>query len=299
MSIKLLCTTMHISKMRTSVMVHNLRTMMGTLTFCIFMISKTTAQHSETKLGWKLGAQAYTFNRFTFFQAIHKIDSCDLTYVEGFPGQDIGGGIEGKLDYHMSEFKRNQILQRLKENGITLQTYGVVSANSDSDWRQLFEFCKSMGIGTITSEPNDKDIPLLSKLCEEYQINVAIHNHPQPNRYWHPDAVLAALKGQSKRIGACADIGHWVRSGLDPVECLKKLEGRVFHLHMKDLNEKNNKKAHDVHWGQGVSNIDGVIQELKRQNFKGMISIEYEYNWDNNAPDVAASIGYFRKAIKR
>jgi hypothetical protein len=55
----------------------------------------------EETLGWQLGAQAYTFNRFTFFEAIDKIKTCDLNYVEAYPGQTIGGGIEGKMDYKM------------------------------------------------------------------------------------------------------------------------------------------------------------------------------------------------------
>ena len=256
------------------------------------------AQNPEAKLGWKLGAQAYTFNRFTFFEAINKIDSCGLKYVEAFPGQDIGGGIEGKMDYHMDAATRTKILQKLKEKGIRMVSYGVVNANSDADWLQLFEFGKAMGLENFTSEPDEKDIPLISKLCDEFKINLAIHNHPEPSHYWNPDIVLAALKGQSKRVGSCADIGHWVRSGLDPVECLKKLEGHVIQLHFKDLNEKNNKEAHDVHWGTGVSNVDGVIKELKRQRFKGVISVEYEYNWYNSVPDVTASVKYFRNAVK-
>src|SRR5690606_9537663 len=152
---------------------------------------------------------------------------------------------------------------------------------------------KAMGIQTITSEPEEEDLPLISKLCDEYKINVAIHNHPNPSHYWNPDIVLAAIKGKSSRLGACADIGHWIRSGLDPIESLKKLEGHVLHSHMKDLNEKS-KTAHDVIWGTGISNISGIIEELKRQNFKGMISVEYEYNWRHNAPEVAASVKYFR-----
>ena len=44
---------------------------------CLFgAVYTASAQNPETKLGWKLGAQAYTFNRFTFFEAIDKIDSC-------------------------------------------------------------------------------------------------------------------------------------------------------------------------------------------------------------------------------
>ncbi|WP_369410208.1 sugar phosphate isomerase/epimerase family protein [Hufsiella ginkgonis] len=254
--------------------------------------------YPETALGWKLGAQAYTFNRFTFVDAIRKADSCGLKFIEGFPGQNIGGGIEGKMDFKMDAAKRALVLAKLKEKGVTIYAFGVVGANSPEDWRQLFTFCKAMGIKTITSEPKESDLPLISKLCDEFDIKVAIHNHPNPSHYWNPDIVLAAMKGQSSRIGSCADIGHWVRSGLDPVECLKKLEGHVFHSHMKDLNEKGNKAAHDVRWGTGVSNIPAVIAELKRQKFSGMISAEYEYNWNNSGPDVAASVVFFRGALK-
>jgi sugar phosphate isomerase/epimerase len=265
--------------------------------------NQSSIDNPETKLGWELGAQAYTFNLFTFFEAIDKIDSCGLKYVEAFPGQTIGGGIEGTMDYNMDASTQNKVLQKLKEKGIKLFAYGVVNPDNEADWKKLFEFGKAMGIRTFTSEPAEKDLPLISRLCDQYEINLAIHNHPVPKHYWNPDIVLTAINGQSNRIGACADIGHWVRSGLDPVECLKKLEGHVLHLHMKDLNYKDGKDNgaddRDVHWGTGIANTDGVIKELKRQNFKGMISAEYERNWENNVPDVTASILYFRKALQK
>lgn len=252
----------------------------------------------EQKLGWELGSQAYTFRLFTFFEAVKKIDSCNLRYVEAFPGQLIGGGIEGKMDPNMSEATRKAILSKLKAANVKVIAFGVTKGNNEAEWIKLFEFCKAMGIHTITSEPDEKFIPLLSKLADKYEINVAIHNHPNPSYYWNPDIILNAVKGHSKRIGACADIGHWVRSGLDPVACLKKLEGRVLHSHMKDLHEMG-KKGHDVHWGDGVCNIPGVIAELKRQNFKGGISAEYEYNWKSNSADVAASVINFRNMVTK
>ncbi|TKC05889.1 sugar phosphate isomerase/epimerase family protein [Pedobacter frigoris] len=254
------------------------------------------ARTPETKLGWKLGSQAYTFRLYSFAQAISKIDSCNLRYVEAFPGQKIGGGIEGTMTPDMDVAKRKAVLEMLKAKNVKVVAFGVTGANSEAGWNKLFEFCKFMGIQTITSEPNEKDIPLLSKLADQYQINVAIHNHPDPSHYWNPDVVLNAIKGQSKRIGACADIGHWSRSGLNPVECLKKLEGHVLHSHMKDLHVKG-KGGHDVHWGEGVCDIPGVIAELKRQNFKGAISAEYEYNWQTNSKDVAQSVVNFRNFV--
>ena len=104
--------------------------------------------------------------------------------------------------------------------------------------------------------------------------------------------MLAAIDGRSKLLGACADVGHWVRSGLDPVECLKKLEGRVICLHFKDLNEKS-PKAHDVPWGTGVSNAKGMMKELKRQKFKGAFCVEYEYHWENSSPEIAECAKFF------
>ena len=264
--------------------------------------NKSSIDEPETKLGWKLGAGTYTFNRFTFLQSLDKIDSCNLKYVECFPGQVIGEGIEGTMDYHMDATTQKEILKKLGEKGMKIIAYGVITPNSDVEWRKLFDFGKSMGIQTFTSEPDEKDLAFISGLCDEYGINVAIHNHPYPKHYWNPDTVLAALKGRSNRIGACADIGHWVRSDLDPIECLKKLEGHVLHVHMKDLEAIEGKDTgeenRDVHWGTGVANTDGVIKELKRQNFKGMISAEYERNWENNTPDVMASVKYFRNALR-
>ena len=75
--------------------------------------NKSSIDEPETKLGWKLGAGTYTFNRFTFLQSLDKIDSCNLKYVECFPGQVIGEGIEGTMDYHMDATTQKEILKKL------------------------------------------------------------------------------------------------------------------------------------------------------------------------------------------
>lgn len=254
--------------------------------------------YPEEKLGWHLGAQAYSFRLFTFDEALQKTDSAGLKFIESYPGQAIGGNIEGKMDFSMSPEKQEQVLKLLRDRGIKLYAYGVVKADSEESWRQLFEFAKAMGIQNINSEPNRADLPLIGKLANEFKIKVSIHNHPQPSIYWSPDSVLSAIKvADSKYVGACADIGHWIRSGLDPVQSLKQLEGRVFHLHFKDLDAKD-RKAKDVHWGTGVANVPELINELKRQKFRGMLSAEYETNWDHNTPDITASVQNFREIVR-
>ena len=282
------------------------------------------AQKTPEALGWKLGTQVYSFRMFTFEEALNKADSIGIKHIEGYPGQKIGAGMEGTMDYHMTAAKRDSVLALLKKKGIAMESYGVVTPNKEEDWRQLFEFVKGMGLKQFATEPDPKFIPLVSQLADEYGVNVAIHNHPRPSRYWSPDTLIKYTAGYSKRLGSCADIGHWIRSGLDPVAMMKKLEGRIFELHMKDLHEKpsaeytafiTNRPAqgsqtaggarpqppagpHDVPWGTGISNIKAVLEELKRQNFKGPIFAEYEYNWMNNAPEIEQSIKYVRTVVK-
>ena len=251
---------------------------------------------ASEKLGWKLGVQAWTFNRFTFFEAIEKAHAAGLKYIEAFPGQKIGGELgDARMgpDLPISSLARIKI--KLEKEGVKLIAYGVTGiSKNEAEARKLFDFAKIMGIEVLTAEPEPALFPMIDKLTAEYGIKVALHNHPKPSRYWNPDIILKAVKGYSNRIGACADTGHWVRSGLDPLECLKKLEGRVVSFHLKDLNEKK-RSAHDVPWGTGISDIRGIMAEMKRQNFKGPVSIEYEYNWENSLDDVKKCAEYFEK----
>jgi len=267
--------------------------------FALCSVVTWAQENPEDKIGWKLGAQSYTFRLFTFDEALRKIDSCGLKYVEAFPGQKLGGGLGGSMDFKMDAAKRQEVKALLKKHGITMTAFGVVNAKDEAEWKTLFEFAKDMGIANINSEPKPEQFAYIAPLADKYKINVALHNHPKPSHYWHPDSVLK-YAAKSKFIGSCSDIGHWVRSGLDPVECLKKLNGHVLGSHFKDVvKDTPDGKYHDVVWGKGNSKVDDVIVELKRQKFKGPISAEYEYHWENSSGEVAESVKYFRSSFAK
>ena len=262
---------------------------------CICCLPKASAADGEEN--WRLGMQAYSFKEFTFFEAVDKNKALGLRYIEVYPGHRFSGEQPDiKTDHNMSSQAKKQMLQKLREAGVKLTNYGVVKLpNDEAECRKVFNFAREMGIETIVSEPPADAFDLIDRLCEEYKINVAIHNHPKPSPYWDPDAVLKVCRGRSRRIGACADTGHWMRSDIDPVEALKKLEGRIISLHVKDLNEFGNREAHDVIWGTGLGDVKAVLAELDRQNFKGVFSIEYEHNWLNSMPEIAESVSYFER----
>jgi sugar phosphate isomerase/epimerase len=249
--------------------------------------------------GFAMGCQAWTFNRSTVFEAIELIGKSGAAVVEFFPGQRLGGGLEGGLGDNTPGEILDRVRAECEKRGLRIDGFGVAGlGKDDAANRRLFEMAKRLGVKTITSEPDPAGMDSIEAHVKQFDIRVAIHNHPkQPNnpnyKYWDPEYVLSLVKSRDRRIGSCADIGHWVRSGLVPVDCLKKLKGRVLASHMKDLNEVG-PRGRDVPFGTGVSDIPAVLTELKKQKFDGHISVEYEISGAGPLEDVASCIGFVR-----
>lgn len=259
------------------------------------------AETGDRPMRWQLGIQTYTFNRFTFVEAVNKARDLGVRAVEGFAWQKIGGDAGDTQLNHKAPAEAIAVAQKaLEDAGVRLVSYYVANFGDEEEARKYFQFARKMGIRQFVCEPTAEQLDLLDKLAQEYRVRIAIHNHPKDPKkddykHWDPDAVLELIRGRSRMIGCCADTGHWIRSGLDPVECLKKYEGRLFSLHMKDVKAKE-RDAHDVPFGTGVGNVEGQLKELARQKFSGLIAIEYEHNMEDNQADVKQCVEFFRKA---
>ena len=268
-------------------------------------------QTPADKLGWQLAVHSYTFQKFSIDEAIDKTAAAGIHYMSASGGLNLmeNGKIKRVSTPELSAADFAAIQAHMKAKGISPKfvNMGVVKPTADEAVsRKIFEGAKRLGIDVLVAEPEThgkmeelpKVMDVVEKLAKEYNIKVAIHNHPGPkNFYWKPETVLAAVKGRSPLLGACADVGHYVRSGIDPVACLKMLEGRIIALHFKDLvtekDAKGKETKHDVPWGTGNSNAKAMMQELKRQGFKGAFCIEYEYHWETSAPEIAECAKFF------
>lgn len=255
--------------------------------------TNTTA--SADKLGWQLAVHSYTFQKFSIFDAIDKTAALGVKYMS-ISGGVILEGTNRLTTVNLSDPQRAAIDAKLKADGFgNFVNIGVVQLPADeAKSRQVFEFAKKWGINVLVAEPAPDALDTVEKLCKEFNIKVAIHDHPKPSHYWNPDTVLAAIKGRTPLMGACADVGHWMRSGLDPLECLKKLDGHIICLHFKDLNEMG-LKAHDLPWGTGIGKTRELMAELKRQHFHGAFCVEYEYHWENSSPEIAQCVKFFNQ----
>jgi sugar phosphate isomerase/epimerase len=262
------------------------------------LVQAQPALPDESKTGgFAIGCQAYTFNRFTAFEAIEKCAQAGGKVIEFYPGQKLSKDDPTSVDHNASDAVLKKLQDKLAEHKVKAVNYGVVGIPTDeAGARKVFEFAKKMGMRCITTESTES-INTIEKLVKEYDLCVGYHNHggsmSNPGyKVWDPLYIAGLVTGRDKRIGAAADTGHWCTSKLKPIEGLKILKGRIVSVHLKDKLDFGN--SHDVPYGEGVADIKACLDELKAQGFQGNISIEYEYNWDNNVPEVTKCIDFVR-----
>ena len=113
---------------------------------------------------------------------------------------------------------------------------------------------------------------------------------------------MKACEGRSARIGGCPDTGHWVRSGLNTLESLRKYQGRIIAVHLKDAAESGKRDSRDVPLGTGQAGYAALLKQLLDWNWRGLATIEYEHLSPLLVLDVAACVKYvedFAASAKR
>ena len=256
----------------------------------------TPSAEAQEKLGWRLGMTAYTFHKYTLFEAIDKTKELGLSYFGGLSFQKVSNEIPKNFDSQLNDDDLKQIRLKLDSAGIRLLThYYAQIPNDEKGCRRVFEFGRKMGIETFISEPSIDSLNMIENFCDEYDINLAIHNHgkDQSPHYWHPEKILQICDGRSHRIGACADIGYWMRSGINPVKGLHTLGKRLITLQMHDLDILS-KDGHDVPWGTGVGKTEDLLKEIKSLHLNPtMFGLEYSYDWYDSMPEITQSVDFF------
>ncbi len=241
-----------------------------------------------------LAVQCWTYRGYTFFEALEKVKALGIDYVQAYPGQRLSRDLPPNVvfNHNLDEQHLKLVREKLNSLKMSVVAYGVVdTGRTEEEMRKVFDFARKLGIWVIVTEPRDEDYQVLNKLVKEYNLRVAIHNHPEPSKYAHPTTVLKYLKEADERIGVCADTGHWMRGNLLPVECLRMLAGRIYDVHLKDRSDFGTKKAEDVAFGSGRADIRKVLAELTLQDYDGFLTVEYENEKEVMAPEPAIKKG--------
>jgi sugar phosphate isomerase/epimerase len=243
--------------------------------------------------GFPLGIQSYTLRAYALDTALKIIH------------EDLGLHFVEMTGSHMPVAASDEQIQKTLAKAAALEIkidgHGVNGFSKDHDAnRRVFEFAKRAGIHTLSADPSEDAFDSLDKLVVEYDIRIAIHNHGPGARYDKVADVLTAIKGHHPYIGACADLGHYIRAGEDPVRVINLLAGRLYGLHLKDYAEPK-ANARGVILGRGQLDLPGVFRALMKVEFpaNGCLSVEYEENQNDPIDDVKQCLAACAEGVQK
>lgn len=257
------------------------------------MLPKSRLRAKESEFpGFVLGIQSYTLRGLSTEDCIKHSAEIGFKSIEFFGGH---------FPLESNDEQISAMRQSLEAAGLTALGHGVNGFSADHEAnRRIFDFAQRAGIRNLSADPSPDSFDSLDKLVAEYDVRIAIHNHGPKARYDKIVDVLRAVEKHDPRIGACADLGHYIRSGEDPIEAIRLFGDRLFGIHLKDFAEQQ-EVTRGVILGQGNLDVEGVFRALKQVNFPidGCLSLEYEENPDNPLDDVRQCYEIAREAAAK
>lgn len=232
-----------------------------------------------------LGLASYTLRKFDLNDTLAMTKRLELKYV-------------CFKDFHLpmdsTPEQIRSVVSKVKDAGLILYGGGVIYMRNQDQVNRAFDYAKAAGMKVIVGVPVPELLPLVNKKVQQYDIKVAIHNHgPGDKVYPTPASVYERISDLDKRIGLCIDIGHTVRAGADLMASTEKFADRLLDMHIKDVSEAS-PKGHSVEMGRGVIDIPLFLKTLKRIEYSGIVSFEYEKDADDPMAGLAESVGYVR-----
>jgi sugar phosphate isomerase/epimerase len=234
---------------------------------------------------FQLGMAGFTFVNFDLETTLKTLKRLNVHYlcIKDF-----------HLPLNASEEQIKAFHAKCAEYEVTGYAVGPIYMKTEAEVDRGFEYTRRVGVRLIVGVPNYELLPYVNKKVKEYDFHYAIHLHG-PDIKTYPDATDAweHTKDLDARMGMCLDIGHDLRNGCDPVKDLKKYHTRVFDMHIKDVTDST-KAGHAIELGRGKIDFQALVKMMRKVNYTGKCSLEYEKDMKDPFLGIAESIGYFK-----
>jgi inosose dehydratase len=266
-------------------MIQTRKNFLKTLGLAAVVSNSTLAFQKGSEPLLNIGLASYTLRKYSLDKMI---EICKILDIKDISLKSF------HLPLDASDAEIKNVAGKIKAAGLNLKSCGVIYMKTETEVSNAFRYAKAAGMGIIVGVPNHELLAFTEKLVKETGISVAIHNHgPGDKVYPTPQTVFEKIEKLDPRIGLCIDIGHVVRLGMDPIEALKKYGHRMMEMHIKDV-DGTKAESESIQIGRGVIDIPKVLKTLKKINYQGTMSIEYEKDADRAENGLAESVGYLR-----
>jgi len=174
--------------------------------------------------------------------------------------------IPEEIDVFVREWE--QKIQQMQEVGIPMMTMGFGVRNDRPD--QELQLANAV-----------KAYDRVGKIGEKYGVKMLLE---VPHLYGimpRTEQVLWVFdRLSSTNVGALADCSHWGIIGYDVDAFFSALGSRLWHIHLRDSagpDTKARKQTLELTPGKGIVDFKKFGQALDKVNYKGDVSIEFEY----------------------
>ena len=249
---------------------------------------KGTAQGIPNEPAFPIGIAGYTFYRIDVQSTIRMMQRLGVQYLSL---KDI------HLPLNSSDEVIKSTVAQFSAGGIQVYAVGVIYMKSKEVVDQAFRYAEQAGVTMIVGVPDYDLLDYCEQKVKQTNIRLAIHNHgPKDPLYPGPGDAYNRIKNRDQRMGLCIDIGHAIRAGVLPQKAVIDYQDRLMDLHIKDVTLAANEGV-AIEMGRGVINFPALVRALKKINYRGICSIEYEKDMQDPLPGIAESLGYFRAML--
>lgn len=187
--------------------------------------------------------------------------------------------------------KAKQILKNLN---LSVCSYAGGFGNIEEEIEKSFQLAQAMGAKVLAGSLNEKLLDRAYSLCREYKIRLVFENHPDRET---PEKIKELIGDRKDWFGACVDTGWFATFDIDASRAIRKLGGKVFHVHLKDIKKAGSHETCAL--GDGIVNIPAVISALREISYDGYLSIEHEPEYHDPVQDVKKSLSRLREWLRK
>jgi sugar phosphate isomerase/epimerase len=260
------------------------------------MTTQDPAGQSESSIDSRLGCSTISFRRWPLPGALAEIKA------QGFAETDLGSlpGVCDHVPIPLPADRIDGLAEQILDSGVTVRLINADVADMDDPdldaaemqrrLRTLVELAQAVGTSTIMlpcgrqgTEPRTelaRDIATVARSLTAAAdfVNAAGLNllveAPHSRRLCatvERSEMLYEALGESP-VGAVLDFSHVVASGDDEVDAVRRFDGRIGHVHLRDavLGDIN------LSIGRGKVNFPAAIDALTTSGYQGHYSLELE-----------------------